>query len=712
MLRLPRLTKVAAIIGLAPLLIALSGLPAYGDSVRQAQWWLAALHVPQAWPISEGTSVKVAVLADGVSAGQLDLAGSVVSGPAYLPGGAAAGAHDAMIGTGLASLIAGHGHGTGSADGITGVAPGARILSLRVIPSPDDPGWSDPKVATAIPGAMAAGIRYAVASGAAVIVLPADPGIATLVTGGHSAPVAGRLAVVQAAVADAERRDVVLVAPAGDNAGSGDSANYPAAYPGVLAVGAFGPGFAGASFSNRGSYVSLAAPGDGVVAATPAGYQTMRSTWAASAIAAGVAALIRSHFPSLTASQVVRSMTQGSGVRPASPGAAPGPGTGTVDALNALTVAATMSPPLARPAGFGARPLVAPDQPKRAAPSAGTTSDLLRDAAIAAGVLIFLLIPISTYAAVARRREQRAAQQAAQREARRRLAALSGTGGHSGTAGPDGEEISRRTGQRHARTAKADGPGGTASVRFQPAAQSPGTTVTDIDVFRPRVPLAPRAPVASRRREVTAAGQMQGDGAGRTERGRGVPPWQDQPMAAAPVSASAPASPAVPAVPADPGRDGGAGRNSRAGQRAETAPPPSHDPRRMVRRTPVSGRPPWEPATPPVTANPWVPVSPPQLPVPADTGTPSRVPPESIWETTLSLRPQAVPPAPAPPDSLFEPLSRQTVIPAAAGQRPAVTSPSGSQLPPPAVESPAADRRREDSGSYPIYVWNPPGASD
>ena len=42
----------------------------------------------------------------------------------------------------MASIIAGHGHGFGAQDGIIGVAPEARILSVRVIPDRDDPGYS------------------------------------------------------------------------------------------------------------------------------------------------------------------------------------------------------------------------------------------------------------------------------------------------------------------------------------------------------------------------------------------------------------------------------------------------------------------------------------------------------------------------------------------------------------------------------------------
>src|SRR6266568_3942413 len=97
-------------------------------------------------------------------------------------------------------------------------------------------------------------------------------------------------------------------------------------------------------------------------AATPTGYQTMNSTWAASAIVAGVAALIRSQFPNLTAAQVVTAMEKGTGYQPRN-GMLDGSGHGTVDAQKAMLQAAAMSPPGARPATHGALPRRPPVMP-------------------------------------------------------------------------------------------------------------------------------------------------------------------------------------------------------------------------------------------------------------------------------------------------------------------------------------------------------------
>ena len=113
----------------------------------------------------------------------------------------------------------------------------------------------------------------------------------------------------------------MLVAPAGDDGQGPGIVNYPAAYPGVIAVGAIGRTGHLASFSSRRSYASLTAPGVGLVAAAPPdGYGTISSTSAASGIVAGVAALVLSRFPHLTVAQVTQALIESTAAaRPAAP---------------------------------------------------------------------------------------------------------------------------------------------------------------------------------------------------------------------------------------------------------------------------------------------------------------------------------------------------------------------------------------------------------
>jgi hypothetical protein len=383
-----------------------------------SQWWLTSLHVQQAWRAAsaKGAGVTVAVLSTGVSASQQDLSGAVLTGPDYAGSGRVAGGPFwGFEGTAVAGLIAGHGHGAGGASGSTGIAPRARILSVPVTLEYDDPLNSDAAITKRLPDAIAAGIRYAVAHGARVIALPLDPGTLGLAAGGDPAA-AGGSAAERSAVGYAVAHDVVLVAPAGDNGMGAGTVNYPAAYPGVIAAGATAKGGQLASFTNKSSYVALTAPGAGLTVAAPGdgGYGTLASTDMSAALAAGVAALIRSRFPGLTAAAVVQAMERGVTGRAASGG-----GHGALDAAGALTVAATLAARQAPPATATPSPQPSVTQaPRHAATSSAARSgagilagSLLRDAVIVLGVLIAALAVALVLHSSRRRRAAAAARQ-------------------------------------------------------------------------------------------------------------------------------------------------------------------------------------------------------------------------------------------------------------------------------------------------------------
>ena len=115
-----------------------------GQGVQAQEWWLGGLHVRQTWPRTEGAGITVAVLGTGVDSRHPDLAGSVTTGPDYTGSGRTAGGPFwGVNGTAVAAAIAAHGHGTGRADGLLGVAPEAKILSIRVTLEFNDPLNSD-----------------------------------------------------------------------------------------------------------------------------------------------------------------------------------------------------------------------------------------------------------------------------------------------------------------------------------------------------------------------------------------------------------------------------------------------------------------------------------------------------------------------------------------------------------------------------------------
>ena len=407
-LGISRRGQVCVAAGTAVVCLALSAAPAFASGVRGQEWWLRKLHVTRAWQSTRASGVTVALLDTGVDTAQADLNGAVVTGPDYtnsgrVPGGTYWGVH----GTAMASLIAGRGHGPGQAAGIMGVAPGATILSVRVTLESNDPLLADANIAAGLPGAIAHGIRYAVNHGAGVIDLPLDP----VTTPG--APGAGGSPAERAAVDYALAHRVVLVAPAGDDGAGADQVNFPAAYPGVVSVGAFNSSFTRASFSSQQPYVTLTAAGDAVMAASPpSGYAPVSSTSAASAMVAGIVALIRAQFPALRPAQVTSALKEGTVYRPGG-GQNNGSGAGTVDANRALLAAARMieTVPTTGPSAASGTPAVqaaAPTPPAAHIKGRNLRSTLLFDGAIALVVFLVLAVPILTYGHFRRRRARAA----------------------------------------------------------------------------------------------------------------------------------------------------------------------------------------------------------------------------------------------------------------------------------------------------------------
>jgi serine protease len=303
------------------------------DFFRSQQWILGALHVSQAWSYSRGQGVTVAVLDTGVDGRQADLSGQVTNGPDYTgglrhPGTRFWGRH----GTSMASVIAAHGHGRSS--GIMGVAPESKILSIRAAWELADPARLKGARASRARTAVARGIRYAADHGAQVISMSLG--------GGKHFYNGNRLE--EAAVRYALRKGVVLVASAGNDGAGANRRTYPAAYPGVIAVGAVDRAFRPTSFTNRHTYVSVAAPGTQVISADVAGqgYVSSSGTSVSAALVAGMSALIKSRYPRLAPAEVKQALEQGATHRPAE-GRSSAIGTGVADAFGALRAAALIN---------------------------------------------------------------------------------------------------------------------------------------------------------------------------------------------------------------------------------------------------------------------------------------------------------------------------------------------------------------------------------
>lgn len=210
----------------------------------------------------------------------------------------------------------------------------------------------------------------------------------------------------RAAIERAVSAGILVVAAAG-NHGRHAGIPYPAAYPGVLAVGMSTTGDAAQSDSQSNAHlqVSVAAPGDSVLGLLPSGnagqaYQTDTGTSFAAPLVSGTAALVMQQFPSLNAAQV-RARLEQTADQPNAAVPDPQLGYGIVNPYRALTdpsAAPSASPaPSRTPA-----PLPNPsDQPK---PDHSVRDRALTGAGAALGASVVALLVARSLPAGRRRR--------------------------------------------------------------------------------------------------------------------------------------------------------------------------------------------------------------------------------------------------------------------------------------------------------------------
>lgn len=243
------------------------------DPLYPQQWGfqdtLAGIHLARARRRTLGTGSIVAIVDTGVRQSLSDLA-RVDFLPAYNAITAGSGANDDNgHGSHIAGTIA---QATNNGIGGAGIAPAARILPVKVL-NAQGRGTNY---------TIGVGIRYAVDHGAQVI---------NLSIGGVASQ------TLKDAVQYALSKGVTLCCATG-NSGAGQI-TYPAAYPGVLAVGASNKSGGRATFSQYGAGISLVAPGQDILQQTfnattnVAGYYYYSGTSMATPMVAGTVALLK-----------------------------------------------------------------------------------------------------------------------------------------------------------------------------------------------------------------------------------------------------------------------------------------------------------------------------------------------------------------------------------------------------------------------------------
>lgn len=400
-----------------------------GSNLSAAPAGQRMLDLSTAWQFSRGEGQTVAVIGTGVRPGPR--LGAVEPGGDYI--GTTDGLTDC---DGHGTLVAGIVAGQPGDDGFSGVAPAARLLSLRTASAAISPrlGGDDPRTTRVITDitALARAIVHAADLGARVITistttcLPADRNVDQTALGA-----ALRYAAVE--------KDALIVAAAGDAGQTGsvggggeacesnpltdlsrpqDPRNWEGVtslsvpswwHPYVLSVGSLSSSGRPSGFTMAGPWVGVAAPGedivsvsnrdDGGLANALPGNQgrlvPLNGTGYAAGYVAGVAALVRGRYPDLTATQVAHRIAATAHNTARAPSGLVG--AGIIDPVAALT---WELPPAADPAASPAKKITPPPAPEPADPAPRIVA--FAGTALLAG----LVIAVATGAAAAARRRK------------------------------------------------------------------------------------------------------------------------------------------------------------------------------------------------------------------------------------------------------------------------------------------------------------------
>jgi thermitase len=234
-------------------------------------WGLLKVQAPSAWDVTTGSaSVAVAILDTGVDLSHPDLQGKIVSSVNFSSSATASDMYG--HGTHVAGIAAA---ATNNGVGVAGIGYNSTLMNVKVL-GDDGSGSYD---------AVANGIVWAADHGARVVNMSL----------GGAAP----STTLEGAVNYAWSKGVVVVAAAGND--SSTTQFYPAAYSNTIAVAATNADDTLASFSSRGDWVDVSAPGVSIFSTVPtgscplcasSGYRYASGTSMASPFVAGLAALV------------------------------------------------------------------------------------------------------------------------------------------------------------------------------------------------------------------------------------------------------------------------------------------------------------------------------------------------------------------------------------------------------------------------------------
>lgn len=254
------------------------------DPSRGAQYALDTVNANTAWEKTLGSDkVTIAIVDSGLDLDHPDLKGKLVAGyNSVTPGQAPK--DDVGHGTHVAGIAAAS---TNNGVGVAGLAANSKIMPVKVLGD-----------GTGSAASVADGIIWAADHGADVI---------NMSLGFYE-----ENDTLAKAVAYALSKNVVVVATMGNN--NIERKRFPAAFPGVIAVGSTAKGDTRSTFSNYGNWMSVSAPGTDILSTFPSypvtigggkdGYASLSGTSMAAPLVAGLCGLVRSQHPGMAPAEV------------------------------------------------------------------------------------------------------------------------------------------------------------------------------------------------------------------------------------------------------------------------------------------------------------------------------------------------------------------------------------------------------------------------
>lgn len=256
------------------------------------QDYLTDLGVREAWSISRGQGIKVAVIDSGVDDSHEDLAHAVIYTGSVIPQECYGDFLDESYkgnfdnlghGTHVAGIIAASDNGKGT----VGIAPDCSIISIKALEKKNGKGYGKTSW-------IARAIIEAIEREADVINLS----VGGIMVGDS---------VLHEAIQRARDADIPVICAAGNN--SSQNMFYPAAYPETIAVSSARKDKDGYifddSYSNFGNWIDFCAPGTDIYSTYPGGYASMTGTSMACPIVTGAVTLVLSKKPDLTINQLM-----------------------------------------------------------------------------------------------------------------------------------------------------------------------------------------------------------------------------------------------------------------------------------------------------------------------------------------------------------------------------------------------------------------------